>query len=222
MMGSSWPLAGQGSTLLQLANELADLRVPAGAPALADRLSHWLSWTDAIALASALQEPAQAAGCPAVETFQDELRRLRDVHAVPLTEVPRGVTPSRALPPGKQQPEQIDWPTFKRRYQARQQAMETAIVALRERMRTAVRQRGMTRLAAVDAVMERVLGDQERPRLGLIPSWVERRHRRDPVTAADTVSDSALQEIDAFLQAELDHRLQPLEGLLAALHPQPR
>jgi hypothetical protein len=126
---------------------------------------------------------------------------------------------------------------FRRRYLTRQQAMETRIAPLRARVRAtlATRSPAMARLAAVDVVMEQVLVPQERRLLATVPTLLEKHFQRlrqanqttpdEPDAAAPSLPFPPSSEwLDVFckhmqdvLLAELDIRLQPVEGLLDAL-----
>lgn len=109
----------------------------------------------------------------------------------------------------------------------------------------------MARLAALDAVMEQALGAHERGLMATVPALLEKRferlraaHRAMPAKgrASDTPdaldasnasnasntpaggewTDLFRRDMQAVLLAELDIRLQPVEGLLAALRTTPR
>ena len=129
-----------------------------------------------------------------------------------------------------------DYPVFRQHYISMQQAMETGIGNLRGRLRgkLAAGTPGMTRLAEVDAVMERALSSRERSLLAAVPVLLgghfERLRQAGQKTRADAqVSgdaaaltpgawlDTFRKDMQSVLLAELDVRLQPVEGLLAAL-----
>jgi hypothetical protein len=114
--------------------------------------------------------------------------------------------------------------------------METGIGNLRGRLREMLgaRSPGMARLAAVDAVMERALSPRERSLLAAVPVLLaghfERLSQAEQQTPADTQAsgdaatvtpgawlDVFRKDMQNVLLAELDVRLQPVEGLLAAL-----
>jgi hypothetical protein len=67
-----------------------------------------------------------------------------------------------------------DYAVFRQRYQAIQQSMETGIATLRGRLRgmLAAKTPALARLAALDAVMERALGERERTLLGAVPGML--------------------------------------------------
>jgi hypothetical protein len=65
----------------------------------------------------------------------------------------------------------VDYALFRQRYQAMQQSMETGVGNLRGRLRAllAAKTPAMSRLALLDAVMERALGERERNLLASVP-----------------------------------------------------
>ncbi|RKE37578.1 uncharacterized protein DUF3348 [Paraburkholderia sp. BL23I1N1] len=135
----------------------------------------------------------------------------------------------------------VDYAVFRQRYLSIQQTMETGIGTLRGRLRAmlAARTPAMARLAVVDAVMERALSERERSLLAAVPGLLaghfERLRQAEQQTLADadaTASPEAVtaapatpgawldqfrKDMQSVLLAELDVRLQPVEGLLAAL-----
>ena len=195
-----------GSALTRLLAQLTDLDVPESEQAFADRLSEWLSWTDAILLSTALNGSAAAPSSDARaagDTAEAEYTRVRAAltHAIAAD----GATAS-------------DFPSYRRRYLARQQAMEAGIGPLRGRLRArlAARSPEMARLAAVDAVMEQVLGAHEQRLLSTVPGLLEKHFERLR-QADDGWLDLFCKNMQSVLLAELDIRLQPVEGLLEAL-----
>ncbi|WNC93719.1 DUF3348 domain-containing protein [Paraburkholderia sp. FT54] len=137
-----------------------------------------------------------------------------------------------------------DYAVFRQRYLSIQQSMEMGIGNLRGRLRgmLAARTPDMARLAVVDAVMERALSERERNLLASVPALLaghfERLRVAEQATlaAAEAAGDTAgaaasnaaaltpgawvnvfRKDMQSVLLAELDIRLQPVEGLLAAL-----
>ena len=105
-----------------------------------------------------------------------------------------------------------------------QQAMEERIEPLRQRLRAQLAGTSPdgARLAAVDAVMEQVLAQREQLLLhGISTQRLERRFESLKPQGEDIAAGPWLetfrQDMHAVLLAELDTRLQPVEGLLAAL-----
>lgn len=123
----------------------------------------------------------------------------------------------------------LDPMPWRQAYQARQRAMETRIGALRASVRTALAGQSpeLARLASLDAVLERTLAPRERQLLGTVPGLLERhleRQRRQD-TAVSAGAGHAVPGLDrrslqTALLAELDVRLQPIDGMLEALDPQ--
>ena len=95
-----------------------------------------------------------------------------------------------------------------------------------QRFRKATRELALAKLAELDTVMEQVIGAQERVLLSTVaarlePRFDQLRGSRD-APASDTPAqpgpwlDRFCQEMRGLLLAELDLRLQPVEGLLEA------
>jgi hypothetical protein len=152
---------------------------------------------------------------------QAEFTRVRQL-------LTRSIAEDTAAPPREAliAPEETGFAPFRRLHAAKQQAMEVGIVALRGRLREAVAARSPrhARLAAVDAVLEQALGPQERLLLWSVPSLLEKRFERLRAAQAPqgAIDDGGWMrgfcgELQAALLAELEIRLQPVEGLLEAL-----
>ena len=205
-----------GATLVRLLADMADAPARMGETrsAFADGLVQWVGWTDAIALSSALERPATAA-------------RAQDRHAQECAEYERVRTTlaqaiaREAQSAGRSTLEAgMGFAPYRQCCLARQQAMEVAVGALRDRVRAAVAAAGgeLARLAAVDAVLAQALAAQEQRLFAAVPARLEKRYQRQcPDGAAEAARDAFRAELQAVLLAELDLRLQPVEGLLAAL-----
>jgi hypothetical protein len=177
-----------GPALVRLLARLADVEVVESRQSLSDRLSQWLSWTDAIALSSALNgnPPAVAAGKRAFgRAEEDECARVRAslVKAIAGDSVfaatrRRGQAPSSVHNVALNAP--VDYAEFRQRYLVIQQSMETGVGNLRGRLRgmLAAKTPAMARLAVVDAVMERALSERERNLLAAIPGLLGRHFER--------------------------------------------
>lgn len=133
--------------------------------------------------------------------------------------------------------ESADYATYRQRYVAVQQAMETHIADLRGRLRTMLASSTpeVARLAMVDAAMEQALAGREQSLLLEAPALLEghfERLRRDALAARTDGEAGPLvaatspgawlatfrEDMRRILLAELDIRLQPIEALLSALH----
>lgn len=226
-----------GSTLVRLLDRLAEVQVPESDRSISERLSHWLRWTDAISLSSVLTggvaAPAPSARAPAGAGTAEaiEVDRVRTALLKALAE--DGAAPG-AVPVSLSAA--TDFAPYRRRYVARQQAMETGIGPLRGRLRSALagRSAAMARLAAVDLVMEQALGAHEQRVLANVPVLLEKHFNRlrraqvDPTERIDGDVDvdappdawraGFAKDMHSVLAAELDIRMQPVEALLEALH----
>jgi hypothetical protein len=210
--------------------------------AFADRLCRWFSWTDAIALSAVLNSPAPqpTEGVkPATEAAtRREHERVRSAlaQAIPDSAATMAL-PSRLLKRTATEPAEAtidttgDFSPHRLRYTTRQQAMEAGIAPLRRKVRAALSAASpaMAQLAAMDAVMEQVLGTQERTLLASVPRRLEqhfkRLHRAHLGAPEGTPPGAWLarfeHDLQALLRAELDFRLQPVEGMLDALRGAP-
>ena len=221
--GASGASAVSGSALVALLTRLTDATVPESSQSISERLSQWLGWTDAILLSSVLGSKPAPKPAPASVTLstaeEPEVRRVRDALLKTLAE--ENSTFRTAS----------DFSPYRRHYVSRQQAMETAIAPLRMRLRTALvaKSPAMAQLAAVDAVMAQALGAHEVRVLSTIPVLLEKRFTRlrraqadqiDPDVSPEVWRDGFANDMQSVLLAELDIRMQPIEGLLEALRSQ--
>lgn len=221
-----------GPALIRLLARLTDVEFTESAQSLSDRLSHWLHWTDAIALSTALggNPVGDAKGVPTSSGAEERAcaaARGALVNAI----VGDSVFGAPKKRPGAAQVHietTADYPVFRQGYLTLQQSMETGIGNLRGRLRAklAARTPAMKRLAEVDAVMERALSPRERTLLGTVPALLGRHFERLRRAELDTLTDdqtpgawleSFRKDAQSVLLAELDLRFQPVEGLLAAL-----
>lgn len=228
-----------GPALIRLLARLTHADVPEPGHTLPNRLSQWLSWADAIALSGALSGPPPV--MPASDTASDdagqaEFDRVRLAQQAAIlghrtAAGPRQRAQQRQAVPSETGAPRIDYALYRQRYVSLQQSMETSIIHLRSRLRTllASRSQKMAKLAVVDAAMEQALGGQEQRLLATVPGLLEQRFEQLRQQAQDQDSHPAMpgkttawqdvfqQDMQRVLLAELDIRLQPVEGLLAAL-----
>lgn len=233
-----------GPTLIRLLARLTDADIPEARQSLPDRLSLWLGWTDAIALSSVLNgtAPAVPAGAQVSDSAEEtECSRVRAELISAVTDNSalkvRQRVPLRATATGAPKaPAIVEYSTYRRCYATLQQSMETRIASLRTRLRATLASRSpeMARLAALDAAMERALSEREYGALAGVPTLLEGHFKRlreaagttlddDPAAlhsqgaASDAWLDEFRKDMQSILLAELDIRLQPVEGLLAAI-----
>jgi hypothetical protein len=180
-----------GPTLVRLLARLAEADVAQAQQPLADRLSQWLGWTDAIALSGALNAqpgvatPGVATPRAAARAFDREDAALCvSVRSALTKTIARACVPARAqrdtranaianvgASVGTSADAPADYAEFRQDYLSIQQAMETDIGQLRARLRAllAAQTPALARLAAVDAIMERSLGAREQRLLASVP-----------------------------------------------------
>ena len=200
------------SPLVRLLAGWSAAGTPAGpSPDLAARWGAWLGALDTVQLQSALQAvtampggsaPTQAtqAAAAAMRAAARELQALRDQlteqlqQAHPLTSDDQGFAP------------------YRRRHLELQRTMASALAPLRARLRQALaRQPGRLRqLAALDAVLAPQLDTTLQQQLARVLPHLQQRFKQSTPPA------TFLADWRAALLAELDLRLQPLQGLLDA------
>ena len=204
---------------------------------LAERMGHWLHVRDAITLDAAHRAiqslPAQWAvprrrGAGTAEALVQEVQRVRETlvqailaapappaavrrgrHALPLPEGP-------AAPVAEPTAEAAFAP-YRQRYLELQHQMDLRIDALRVHVRRqlATLAPELAQLAALDAVMEQMLGERTGKALTALPALLERRC----VQPGGTGSPGPLaweRELQDVLLAELETRLEPVVGLVEA------
>nr|WP_242006744.1 DUF3348 family protein [Lysobacter ruishenii] len=227
-------LRGPAPALHRLLARLGEVEAAPAAPSLTAQLSQWLEWTHAVALSSALDARPAAPTADATATLSfdgSECARVRAALVTVIVGDRAFASPQDAAAPsaaGNTDTPSPDATFFRQRHAALQQVMDADISHLRGRLRGLLTQQApeLAQLAAMDAVMERALGRQERALLSTLPEWLCRHFDRLHLAAAaapDAISPSARwldvfrQDMQSLLLAELDLRLQPSEGLVAAL-----
>ncbi len=227
------------SRLAQLLQQWQVLEPLSARPALPEQLARWLDWTDAVSLSSVLAgelpvhaglrgpadaaEPRAAGRARTPAQVRQGLTQVRDGLVAAIATDPLFTATDTAA-------DAADFATCRRQYQAHQRAMERQLAPWREAVRALlVRQTaaqdgldGLGELAALDAVMERALGERESHLLSRLPMALERHFMR---LAPDQVPGQAafIKDLQALLGAELEFRLELIEGMLETLEsPAPR
>ncbi|MFD1712555.1 DUF3348 domain-containing protein [Ottowia sp. GY511] len=207
-----------------------------------DQLSGWLRWTDAQPLFAALQEPLTVAPLSDDEDASADSAEAdsQAVHALLTRTLTEDAPWREAAAPRRRSatsgwiatsapaPTEMafDFPTYRRHVVAQQQSMEDRIAPLRARLRRALELRSPAhaRMAALDAVMERMLGAPESRLLDALPGLLDKRFAQLRAAAADDAPTTSSwqagfqHDLEAALHAELDLRWHPIRALLAALH----
>lgn len=205
----------------------------------AERLALWVSAFDAIKLQAA-QRPARAMpSAPARQVataagaLQDQLQRVRAALAHAMGQDPVALAGADPLVPA--------YAPFQRRHSELQRHMEQMLLPLREQARLALSQAGgaLADLARLDAALGDMLAPREQQLLATLPArlaWRFEQLRQQASEPQLNLSDAPTGEavpdhppapawLSAFardwhqaLLAELDVRLEPVNGLLAALN----
>lgn len=190
----------------------------AGRADFVERLSDWLGWTGAIELSAALTAAVPATG-PAVADSHAGL-------AAALARLQLRLQADIAAWPPEPLGSAADCGPWRRHMLGLQRALQDETDALRRRLQQALLAAapvapGLARLAALDAVLQRNLGPQQRALLGWVPlrlqAHYEHLHRLHGDEDAAALGRRFQPALEAALRAELAQRLLPLKGLLAAL-----
>lgn len=244
-----------GPALIRLLARLTDASFPDSGQPIADRLGQWLVWTDAIALSAALGGAPSAAATRDAAPDQAHEALCTRVHTSLKNAIARDAMLAPQRQRGHARHRQVqaaadtapDYAAFRQCYLSLQEHMDSAIGNLRTLLRglLAGGEIALSRLAQVDAVMERVLGVREHNALAAVPGLLAVHFERlrdaelatqgDAQTAepnaaapaahaadAPTVKDGPWldvfrKDMQSVLFAELEIRFQPVEGLRAAL-----
>ena len=226
------------AALIRLLADLAVAEPAVSKQPLAERLGLWLGWADAISLATALNGPAVAVavavapaarpGAGAAAQAADDVARVRAdlaqafaaeaVITQPITTDAGGSAPDTAID------DAVDFfSPYRRHHQAQQRLMAARIGPLRARVRAAVARASpqLGQLAALDAALDEALGARERRLLATVPGLMARRFQQ--LRQAQALANPAgwlavfCSEMQAVLRAEMDLRLQPIDGLVDAM-----
>ena len=209
-----------------------------------ERLGQWLDFSDALVLFSALgadvARSTQAQGAP-IGSPLEQLARVREnlTTAIINDGVFSAGTARLRFPtplPQATAKEAADFSPYHRFYLAHQRDMSNAISALRSNARKALGELSpaQRKLAQLDASFENALLVRERNLLANIPILLARRftqryQEHQAALAPGSIDDPAAwtspgswlaafcHDTQAMLLAELDLRLKPASGLIAAL-----
>lgn len=212
-----------------------------------ERLGQWLDFSDALALFSVLNSGTGATSAvhakanSSVKTLHDQLARVRRNLSAAI--VNDGVFSNETAPirfpvplPQATAASAADFLPYHRYYLAHQRDMSVAIGALRASARKALAASSPPhqQLAELDVTFEKALAGRERNLLATIPMLVAKRFAQRYQEHWDSLADPAgddpadwakpggwleafCRDTQAVLLAELDLRLQPVAGLIAAL-----
>lgn len=226
------------SGLVRLLGEWSGGDAEAPRQDLAERLAHWLGVADAITLHAAQQTVRAArplpaargtprAGAPLAAQLQQVRATLeRAIRADDLAGLVGQPSVLRAGH-GADQPASAqanrdeaaaDYALYHQRYLDLQRRMEMAIDALRGHVRQTLARQSprLARLAALDAVLDPMLGGREQQLLGTVPGHLKHRFEQLRRAADADWRPRFAADVQQALLAELDLRLQPVLGLVEA------
>ena len=182
---------------------------------LAERLGAWLNVADAIALASAHQtlptltsSRRTASQRKSLGDPKADLDRVRGTLAQAIATPPHPPTAAS----------DTEFAPHNQRYLDHQRRMEMAIDALRGHVRQvlAATSPQLAQLAAMDAMLDQMLGGREQRVLNGVPAIVKARFTQLRQSQPDTWPTPFEQDLQQVLLAELDLRLQPVMGMVDA------
>jgi hypothetical protein len=238
------------SSLVRLLSDWLPMEAPDSRQDFAERLSQWVGVSDAITLHAAHQsthpavrlKPA-AANRAAARDAQVRFQRVRAgliaiVTARTTTPIPN--PRDRNPPPVPDASGEADagFAPHQQRYLDLQRQMALRIEALRGDVRQTLAKVSprLGQLAALDAVLELMLGSREQGLMGTVPVVLERQFEnrraahRQAQDATQPTDEPALwrqpggwlhsfaRDMEAALLAELEVRLQPVIGMMEALN----
>lgn len=191
-------------------------------------LAHQVTWREAIGLSSAVGTVGvvRSAGEARAPALHSELLRTRQRLIRPLEVRLPDATLTDDSPVSRVASTVA---AYRESYLARQHEMDTAIGSLRQQVRAALSGTSARRLAALDEVMEATLRPQERRFLstaspGYLARQITHLHSPESTLLSDSAETEQAQQRERLSQAasdllreELEFRLQPTQGLLAAL-----
>lgn len=196
--------SSSGLVRLLVAGEAA-AEGPAGMD-VAERLSLWFGAFDAITL-QALHQQLRAITSPA----SDRTRSRTPAELAEEYRQVRGVLAKMIARPVEMASDAPRYADYERRHQELQRQMEQMIAALRENVRQTCARRSVSlrQLAVLDAAFEQLLARREQTLLPKSAGLLKPRF--------DGGSEAFVATWREALLAELDLRLEPVAGLLAAL-----
>lgn len=193
---------------------------------VAERLGAGLGWADAIGLSQVLAAPPggeadEAARRDALGWAGAALERLQAELAAAFDDA---LLARESAEPAPDAVPLADLLAPYRLHHAQQQrSMAARVGTLRERLRPRLAESSgaLARLAQLDALLERAVVAQERPRLAALPALLTRRAEAHHAADPRRWRARFWADLQRLLHAELDLRLQPVQGLIDALHPAP-
>ena len=197
---------------------------PVPSTPVAERLGGWLGWADAIGLSQVLATPiADVADAAAHREAQDwaaaALDRLRSDLANAFDDALLALDAAEPAPEGIALADLLA--PFRLHHAQQQRNMAARVASLRERLRPRLAEASgpLARLAQLDAVFEHTIAAQEKQALAGLPALLTKRAEAHHAADPRRWRQRFWADLQRALRAELDLRLQPVLGLVEALHP---
>ena len=210
--------------LVRLLSDLAMIEDDWPQKEFADRLGQMLNFADSIILADAHKVRPER-GFIAVTDGSEDLKqavlhtKAKLVNGIIQSCDPAAERPKIRWPAVAEDDPELTYDRFHRFYLAHQREQDLALRAVRSSGREALTgcTPALKKLALLDRVLEDTLWDQTARLLAMVPRLLERRF--DYLRTQDQPGWLAQfrKDIQSLLLAELDLRLQPVLGLVAAL-----
>lgn len=186
---------------------------------IGERLGAWLNVADAIDLHAAHQNLAR---------IKTQRRAVKPMDAgaarAELQRVRATLSQSIAAPPVHPvHAADAEFAPHHQRYLDHQRRMEMAIDAFRSHLRQTLTQTStrLAQLAALDAVMDQMLGGREQKLLAGVPAFLKTRLQHWRKAEPERWPPLFEHDFQQTLRAELELRLQPATGLVEALTHEP-
>lgn len=218
------------SPLARLLSELARPAVPEPSQPFAERLGQWLDFKAGLALANALSGKATGTATPSghAGAMRKAYARVRDTLTTAISADANGQASAEPPAAALAAPANgaADFAPFQRYYLGQQRLMAANVASLRATVRAALAQSSPagSRLAAMDAVLEQAIAAREAALLAGVPALLAQRFQQlcegrldVPQQPSEHWQNQFRDELRDVLLAELELRLQPVVGLLAAL-----
>lgn len=190
---------------------------------VAERLGGWLGWADAIGLSQVLATPPAAganadARSEAVDWANAALERLQSELTAAFDDALLARESAEIAPDGMPLADLLA--PYRLHHTQQQRSMAARVATLRERLRPRLAEASgaLARLAQLDALFERAVIAQERPLLAGLPVLLAQRAADHHATDPRRWRARFWADLQRALRAELDLRLQPVLGLIEALH----
>jgi len=220
-MQASLPQPPAAEPLARLLLQWGVAPVP-GQP-VAERLGGGLNWADAIGLSQVLATAPSTGANPAArrEAADWAAAALDRVQADLLAAFDDAELARDAAEPAPEGVPLADLlAPFRLHHAQQQRSIAARVASLRERLRPRLAEASgaLGRLAQLDALFERALAEQARARLAGLPALLPRRAEAHQAADPRRWRLRFWADLQRALRAELDLRLQPVLGLIEALH----